>query len=92
MCGEAYVYQVLDFMFLKITTDLRRQQDTRSGTEFTVLLVQFALKNEFFKVDESHGHRGFLVSALILSQLPYLPFQAAQGERREKEEGGRRKV
>lgn len=63
-------------MFLQVAADLGRQQDARPGAEFTVLLVELALKNEFFKVDEGHGNGRFLVAALVLGQLFYLSFQA----------------
>lgn len=75
-------------MFLEVAADLGRQKDTSSGTEFTILLVQFALKNQFFEVDESHGHRGFLIAAPVLRQLPYLPLQAVGGELGRKGETG----
>lgn len=76
-----YIDQQLDFMFLQITTNLCCQKDTGSSAEFTILFVQFALKNKFFKVDKSHGHCGLLVTTFILSQFSYLPFQAAQTNR-----------
>lgn len=79
-------------MLLQVTADLGRQKDTSSGAEFTILLVQLALKNKFLKVDESHGHGWFLVTTFILGQLSYFPFQAgwrqqnnAKGENRNTE-------
>lgn len=75
---ETYVYKKFDLVFLEITADLGCQQDTSSSTEFTVLLVQFALKNKFFKVDKSHGNCRFLKATFILGQFSYLSFQAAQ--------------
>lgn len=77
--GETHVDQELDLVLLQVTADLGRQQDARSGAELTVLLVEFALKNEFFKVDERHGDGWLLVAALVLRQLFYLPFQAVRG-------------
>lgn len=90
---ETYIDQELDLVLLEIAADLGRQKDTRSGAEFTILLVQFTLKDKFFKVDESHGHRRFLVATFILGQLSYLPFQAAGrwGKKAENEEGKKRK-
>lgn len=65
-------------MLLQVAADLGRQQDARAGAEFTVLLVELALKNELFEVDEGHGDGRLLVAALILGQLLDLPFQAAR--------------
>lgn len=67
-------------MFLEISADLGCQEDAGPCAELTVLLVEFALQNQFFKVDKSHGHCRFLVAALILGQLPYLSLQAAGRE------------
>lgn len=82
-CGEAlgsaggtHINEKLDFVLLQVAADLGRQQDARPCAEFTVLLVEFALKNKFFKVDERHGDGRFLVAALVLGQLFYLSFQA----------------
>lgn len=75
-----HVDQKLDLVLLQVAADLGRQQDARPGAEFPVLLVEFALKNELFEVDEGHGDGGLLVAALILGQLLYLPFQAARRE------------
>lgn len=74
---DTHINQELDLVFLQVAADLGRQEDTGAGAEFTVLLVQFALKHQLLKVDESHGHRRLLVAALILGQLSYLPLQAA---------------
>lgn len=65
-------------MLLQVAADLGRQQDAGPGAEFTVLLVELALKNELLEVDEGHGDGGLLVAALILGQLLDLPFQAAR--------------
>lgn len=73
-------------MFLEVAADLGRQEDAGSSAEFAILLVQFALKNELFEVDESHGHCRFLITAFILGQLSYLPFQAAGREQRMRKE------
>jgi len=78
---ETYVDQDLDLVLLEIATDLGRQQDTSAGAEFAILLVEFPVKHEFFKVDESHGHRRLLVATFIQGQLFYLPFQAAGRQR-----------
>lgn len=64
-------------MLLEVAADLGRQENAGASAEFAVLLVQLPLKHELLEVDESHGHRRLLVAALILRQLPYLPFQAA---------------
>lgn len=86
---DTHVNQELDLVLLEVAADLGRQEDARTGAEFTVLLVQFSLKHKLLEVDESHGHRRLLVAALILRQLSYLPFQAAGNWRDERE---RRKV
>lgn len=77
--GGTHINQKLDLVLLQVTADLGRQQDARSGAELTVLLVEFALQNQFFKVDERHGDGWLLVAALVLGQLFYLPFQAVRG-------------
>lgn len=78
-----HVNQELDLVLLEVTADLGRQQDAGAGAELPVLLVELPLEHQLLEVDEGHGHRGLLVAALVLRQLPDLPFQAA-GE----EEGG----
>lgn len=71
-----FVNQQLDLVLLQVSADLGGQEDAGSGAQLSVLLVQFALKNQFFKVDEGHGHRRLLVATLILGQLSDLPLQA----------------
>lgn len=65
-------------MLLKVTANLGCQEDAGSSAEFTVLFVQLALKNEFFEVDESHGHSRLLIPAFILRQFFYFSFQAME--------------
>lgn len=78
-----FINEDLDFMFLQISPDLGRQQHACAGAQFTVLLVQFALKNQFLEVDKSHGHSQLLVAALVLSQLFDLPLQTSDLAERE---------
>lgn len=68
-----FVNQQLDLVLLQVSSDLGGQEDAGSGAQLSVLFVQFALKNQFFKVDEGHGHRRLLVATLILGQLSDLP-------------------
>lgn len=72
-----HVDQELGLALLQIAADFGGQEDTGAGAQLAILLVEFALKRELLKVDESHGHGRFLVAALVLGQLLYLPFQAA---------------
>lgn len=74
---KTYINEKLNFVFLEVAADLCGQKYTRSGAEFTVLFVQFALKDEFLEVDERRGHSGLLKPAHVVCQLSYLPFQAA---------------
>lgn len=82
---DTHVDQELDLVLLEVAADLGRQEDACAGAELAVLLVQFPLKHQLLEVDESHGHRGLLVAALILRQLSYLPFQAAGSWRDERQ-------
>lgn len=89
---KTYIDKKLDLVFLKITANLGCQEDAGSSAEFAVLFVQLALKNEFFEVDESHGHSRLLVPAFILGQFFYLSFQAVKKFKFEEEKGIKKKI
>lgn len=73
---HTYVDQELDLVLLEVAADLGCQEDAGSGTEFAVLLVEFALQHQLLEVHEGHGDGGLLEAALVLGQLPDLSLQA----------------